>query len=146
MAYEATATRNDSASLMAREGTSRARKRVSSSALAAERTYLANERTMMAWVRTATSLITFGFTIYKFFQITMEGKLNQGRLIGPRGFGLMMIAMGLISLVLATVQNRRSNRKLRANYPEPRLSLATMLGAMMALLGIMAMIAVLLRA
>jgi putative membrane protein len=37
--------------------------------LGVERTRLAYERTMMAWVRTATSLITFGFSIYKFFQI-----------------------------------------------------------------------------
>src|SRR3989337_955177 len=36
--------------------------------LAYERTNLAHERTLMSWVRTATSLITFGFTIYKFFQ------------------------------------------------------------------------------
>ena len=115
MVYEATA-RKDSATLMAREVASSAREPLSSTTLAAERTYLANERTMMAWVRTATSLITFGFTIYKFFQITMEGKLNEGRLIGPRGFGLMMISIGLISLVLATLQNRQSNRKLRGNH------------------------------
>ena len=37
--------------------------------LAFDRTRAAYERTMMAWIRTATSLITFGFTIYKFFQI-----------------------------------------------------------------------------
>ena len=36
--------------------------------LAVERTRLAHERTLMAWVRTATSLISFGFTIYKFFE------------------------------------------------------------------------------
>ena len=36
--------------------------------LAVERTRLAHERTLMAWVRTATSLISFGFTLFKFFQ------------------------------------------------------------------------------
>ena len=36
--------------------------------LAYERTALANDRTLMAWIRTSTSLISFGFTIYKFFQ------------------------------------------------------------------------------
>jgi putative membrane protein len=36
--------------------------------LAVDRTWLAHERTLMAWVRTATSMISFGFTIYKFFQ------------------------------------------------------------------------------
>ena len=39
-----------------------------STRLAVERTRLANERTLMAWIRTATSLIAFGFTIFKFFQ------------------------------------------------------------------------------
>ncbi len=39
-----------------------------STELALDRTYLAHDRTLMAWVRTATSLISFGFTIYKFFQ------------------------------------------------------------------------------
>ena len=31
--------------------------------LAFERTRIASERTMMAWITTATSLITFGFSI-----------------------------------------------------------------------------------
>lgn len=144
MVYEAMA-RKDSATLMTRDVAGSARRRVTST-FAAERTFLASERTMMAWVRTATSLITFGFTIYKFFQITMAGKLNEGGLIGPRGFGLMMISMGLIALVLATLQHRQSNRKLRAKYGEARPSLATMLGALIAMVGLMGLIAVLLRA
>ena len=40
--------------------------------LAVERTRLAYERTLMAWVRTATSLISFGFTVYKFFQFDVS--------------------------------------------------------------------------
>ena len=36
--------------------------------LAFECTYLAHERTQMAWVRTGLALITFGFTIAKFFE------------------------------------------------------------------------------
>ena len=39
--------------------------------LAYERTVLAHERTLMAWLRTAVSLITFGFTIYKFFALEL---------------------------------------------------------------------------
>ncbi|MDR3557688.1 MAG: DUF202 domain-containing protein [Syntrophobacteraceae bacterium] len=42
-------------------------KEPSSNQLALERTILAHERTLMGWVRTSTSLITFGFTLYKFF-------------------------------------------------------------------------------
>ena len=43
-----------------------------STRLAVDRTRLAHERTLMAWVRTATSLISFGFTIYKFFQFELS--------------------------------------------------------------------------
>ena len=45
--------------------------------LALDRTWLAHERTMLAWVRTAASLISFGFTIYKFFQLEL-GKQATG--------------------------------------------------------------------
>jgi putative membrane protein len=45
--------------------------------LAFDRTRAAYERTMMAWIRTATSLITFGFTIYKFFQTKRQTADNR---------------------------------------------------------------------
>jgi uncharacterized membrane protein YidH (DUF202 family) len=64
----------------------------SSTELAVERTWLAHERTLMAWVRTATFMISFGFTIYKFFQFE-QGSLSEGGADGlgrvtlhPRGF------------------------------------------------------------
>jgi uncharacterized membrane protein YidH (DUF202 family) len=69
-----------------------------STRLAYDRTRLAYENTMMAWVRTATSLITFGFSVYKFFQFDTKGAAHVERLVGPRGFALMMITCGLVSL------------------------------------------------
>src|SRR6185295_20233331 len=54
--------------------------------LAVERTRLAHERTLIAWVRTALSMISFGFTVYKFFQLELE-KLQSHppeRLLSPR--------------------------------------------------------------
>ncbi len=50
-----------------------------STKLAIARTRLSYERTLMAWVRTAISLISFGFTIYKFFQIEGTGKQHGHR-------------------------------------------------------------------
>ena len=41
-----------------------------SSKLSLQRTVLSHERTMLAWVRTSTSLITFGFGIQQFFRAT----------------------------------------------------------------------------
>jgi putative membrane protein len=55
-----------------------------STILAYDRTRLAYENTMMSWVRTATSLITFGFSVYKFFQIERGGGEQVDRLVGPR--------------------------------------------------------------
>ena len=61
--------------------------------LAVERTRLAHERTLMAWIRTAASLISFGFSVYKFFHYLRDsqGAPPSGP-IGPREFGALMIA------------------------------------------------------
>jgi putative membrane protein len=115
--------------------------------LALDRTLLAHDRTLMAWVRTATSLISFGFTIYKFFQYMrgQEGLEPDGGVLGPRRFALLMISIGLASLLLATLQQWQLRKKLRRIYPESGFSLATITAALISLLGILALIAVVLR-
>jgi putative membrane protein len=115
--------------------------------LAIDRTRLAFERTMMAWVRTATSLITFGFTVYKFFQFEKGNSDAAHHLMGPRGFALMMISIGIVSLLFATVQHRQNMKTLRVHYREVRipLSLAALVSALIALLGIFALSVVILR-
>ena len=111
-----------------------------STKLAVERTRLAHERTLMAWVRTSTSLISFGFSIYKFFQYLREsGQVTAyTSFIGPRGFGVIMIAIGVITLVLATIQHRRDVRALREQYGllVPR-SLASYTAAVIAAVGLL---------
>jgi len=110
--------------------------------LAVDRTRLAYERTMMAWVRTSASLISFGFTIHKFFQFRMEqGAVPARRLLGPGEFGGLMIAIGLVALALAAIDHRRSLEMLRASYgPMPRSAAAT-IGGIMAGLGVAALLA-----
>ncbi len=116
-----------------------------STRLAFDRTRLAYDRTMMAWVRTATSLISFGFAIYKFFQIEF-GRREPGRhFIGPREFALMMIGIGLLSLLLATIQHRRDRNALRAMNPEMPRSMAAVLAGLIAILGIVAFLSVVLQ-
>lgn len=113
--------------------------------LAVDRTRLAQERTTMAWVRTATSLITFGFSVYKFFQMR-EGEAAK-HLIGPREFALIMISIGITALVLATWQHWQSMRAMRVHYVGVRVprSLAALVGGLVSLLGILALIIVILR-
>jgi putative membrane protein len=113
--------------------------------LAFERTYLAVERTLMAWVRTATSLIAFGFSVYKFFQLEKtDGLLNQSP-IGPRFFGMTMIFVGLVSLALATGQHWHYKMRLKQQGIEVPFSLAGLVAGLISLLGIVAMIAVIFK-
>ncbi len=116
--------------------------------LAVDRTRLAHERTLMAWVRTATSLISFGFTIYKFFQYLHDNKQAYAgnQLLGPRGFALIMIGIGLVALAIATVEHRRSVESLRTEYGHiVPYSLATLVAALIAALGILMFFAVVFR-
>ena len=110
--------------------------------LAAGRTFLAHERTMMAWVRTATSMISFGFTIYKFFQLELADRAARDRVIGPRGFAFILIAIGLGSLALAFIEHRQSLRLLRATYGGEvvRRSIAGVVAALVAAFGIVAIL------
>jgi putative membrane protein len=87
--------------------------------LAITRTIVALDRTLMAWIRTATSLISFGFTIYKFFQGAEDSGTSAGadRLLGPRGTGLVMIALGVGGLTLALFEYRRQMHNLALTYP-----------------------------
>jgi len=118
-----------------------------STRLALDRTRLAYERTLLAWIRTATSMITFGFTIYKFFQYLVEkGQGERGdRLIGPRGFGLFLIGLGLFTLLLATISHRRTLHAMREAHGDVPYSLAAVLGGVLSLLGLLALFTVIFR-
>jgi len=117
-----------------------------STLLALDRTDLAHERTLMAWIRTAVSLISFGFTIYKFLQyVEKETGTQPGQLIGARAYGLFMIGTGLLALLLATISHRRQMQALREKYVEVPYSMAAVLAAVISLLGILAFIAVIFR-
>ena len=110
-----------------------------STKLAFERTRVAYERTMLAWVRTATSLITFGFSVYKFFQILREEGRRTNHLIGARQFGLLLVSIGLASLALATWEYRQNLQTLEAQYEGRPRSLAVIVAALISILGIVAM-------
>lgn len=110
-----------------------------------ERTRIAYENLMMSWIRTATSLITFGFSIYKFFQIEGQGSTRANRLIGPRGFALALVVIGLAALALATVEYRQNIQIVKAQYPKSPRSLSGLVAALISLLGIGALVAMIFR-
>lgn len=118
--------------------------------LALERTRGAYERTLMAWVRTGTSLITFGFAVYKFFQFEMEGRVQstpliKTTLIGTREFGLALISIGLLALLLGAFEHRRDLRAMRKDYPGMPRSGTQLMALLIAVLGLLAFVAVVYR-
>lgn len=117
-----------------------------SNQLALDRTRLAYERTQMAWVRTATSLISFGFTIFKFFEyLKGENAPVQERWFGPREFALLMIVTGLVALLLSSLDHRRHMQALRSQYGPVPYSLAALMSILIAILGLFGLLSVLLQ-
>ena len=114
--------------------------------LALERTRIAYERTLMAWVRTAASMITFGFSVYKFFGFELEKSDIEAPGIGPREFGLALILIGLVTLVMGRLEHRRDLRQLEKLYPGMPMSGTRIVQALVAALGALALIAVIMRA
>jgi putative membrane protein len=79
------------------------------------RTSMALQRTLLASVRTAVSLIGFGFTVAQFFQKLAGGGaegLHQWSPELPRNIGLVLIAAGVISLGAASLQYSRVMKHL----------------------------------
>jgi putative membrane protein len=70
------------------------------------RTRLSVERTMMSWIRTAVSLIGFGFAIVQFFERLQQMPGAKGAVYpsAPRDLGLALIACGVLSLVISVWQ------------------------------------------
>ena len=116
---------------------------MSSTDLAFERTALAHERTLMAWLRTAVSLISFGFTIYKFFSETKAEEAD--RILTPRIVGMIMILFGFISLLLAQVQHNTAIRKLRRDYPNLQKSISSIISFLVLVFGLLLFLGVLFR-
>jgi putative membrane protein len=116
-----------------------------SNELAMDRTWLAHERTLMAWVRTATSMISFGFTIYKFFQFESEkAGLARHGIFSPRDFALVMVGIGLVSLLMATISHRREVSNIKSAL-HGRRSQAEVLALLVSLFGFAVFFSTLLR-
>jgi putative membrane protein len=113
--------------------------------LAYNRTFLALEGVMMGWIKTSMALITFGFTIYKFFQLELRSGAPSPYLIGAREYGLAMVVIGLVSLLVATWEYRTNTMRLRAKCTNLPRSMAGVVAALVGVLGGIAFIVMLLR-
>ena len=86
---------------------------------------MALERTLMAWVRTSLSMITFGFTSFKFLQALQSGGGAPLHENAPRNLGLFLILLGMGLLTLAIVQfNKAAGRIQQFSEMRKQVSLS----------------------
>jgi putative membrane protein len=116
--------------------------------LAKERSREAADRTLMAWVRTALSLIGFGFAIASFRDILLESGLIRNphkEFNGALVFGLSFVTLGVLGLLAATIQHWRILQHLKQDdftYTGFR-PLVFIMAILLMLIGLFAFIAVL---
>jgi len=116
--------------------------------LAVERTIMAADRTMMAWVRTGLSLISFGFTIYKFLQAAIgDLKVSFMTAQGPRRFGLLLIALGTLSVIIGAIDYFKSVDRLNkfSEHQYKLLNFSILMGIIIGLLGLFLFITILIH-
>ena len=115
--------------------------------LALERTRMAADRTLMGWIRTALSMIGFGFTIFKFLESIQakEAVSATMRQHAPRTVGLTLISVGLFALVIACLQHWKYAKKLKSDEPYRNLDLAFVVAALIGLLGLAMLVSMILR-
>jgi putative membrane protein len=103
------------------------------------RTVMAADRTLMAWIRTTLSMISFGFTIYKFLQYLYEADIEPPAFNpqGPRNLGLTLIALGVTALLIACIQYWNELKRLDSSRTPFSLTLAV--AGFVALVGTMAL-------
>ena len=98
----------------------------------------------MAWIRISTSLIAFGFTIFKFFQY-LATQEHRHTVVSPWIVGLTMILIGLTGLALAWVQHRQQMKALKAQAGPMPYSISGIMAGLIAVLGVIALVVVAFR-
>jgi putative membrane protein len=109
-----------------------------------DRTFVAFQRTLLAWVRTSTSLFTFGFAIWKLLEQRVQDPDTPTPIldvISPQSIGIVMIFSGFVGLLLAVIAfvkiSRKFGRNTRLTFLDPAMiqSYVVLLLCFMALLG-----------
>ena len=107
------------------------------------RTIMAADRTLMAWIRTALSMFSFGFTIYK----VLEGVADQGMLPHsdtPQRVGLFLAGLGTASMALGvfsywtTLKDLRRTEAFRLGRPSLLISAVMTFAGIVLFVGIAA--------
>jgi len=116
------------------------KKKVKKEELSFDRARLAQERALLAWVRTATTLMTFGFALFKFLEAQLTQNHRQPLLgfITPRVIGLTLLLSGFFGLALSVYRHIQVMKLLdqysSTRFFTPALLLAYLIMVLIALL------------
>jgi putative membrane protein len=115
--------------------------------MAVTRTVMAADRSLMAWVRTGLSLISFGFTIYKFLEYSREQVIASGKILrgvsSPKLVGLFMVGMGVLSLIFGMIENIHNVKLLTGQYGLRRTRYALFMAAILSIFGLFLLLGIL---
>ncbi|MCX7589175.1 YidH family protein [Phenylobacterium sp. 58.2.17] len=111
--------------------------------LGAMRTIMAADRTLMAWVRTSLSMLSFGFTIYKFLESAVQSD-QLARADSPQHVGLFLAGVGTLSMLFGvisywtTLKDLQRTEEFRLGRPALFISLVMLMAGVALFLGIAA--------
>lgn len=78
------------------------------------REHLANERTLLSWVRTGVGLISIGLVVERAGALAVSARVSVGSTNASELFGLALALLGVLTLVIGTVQFMRTRRRISA--------------------------------
>lgn len=120
-----------------------------STELAKERTRAAADRTLMAWIRTALSLISFGFGVGKVFDLldTAYPEKHLDPLHASLLVAISLVILGMLSLLGAIIQYWQMLKRLEREAFTYKSSRALTVGVavLLLLIGLFALIGIIVR-
>jgi putative membrane protein len=103
--------------------------------MAVDRTLMAADRSVMAWLRTALSMISFGFTIYKLLEGFQHEGMTLARAEMPRNMGLFLTGLGTTAMVMGTIEYWMRLQGLRKAKPFRLLQPSLVMALIMSVAG-----------
>ncbi|MGA9652193.1 YidH family protein [Pedobacter sp.] len=105
--------------------------------------HLANERTYLAWIRTGIGIMAFGFVVVKFslfvkqIGVVLQTKPASASHGYSNVIGIILVALGMLAILFAFLQYRRTEKQLKTGSYVPTTLLTTLLTGVLFLISIL---------
>ena len=112
----------------------------------AERSRIASEKLQLNWIKWNITCLGLGFTAYKFYYARLENHQSPiGHYITGQEIGMFLIALGFVTLALATIQHKRKIEQLKLLMPTMHYSLSLRLSYVILIFSVLVFLVVILR-